>query len=863
MDNSNYLSTPEAYATPDQIKSARDYAKALLSGSGQQPVQHWSQGVSNMVSALVGGSLDYNAAQREKAGRSEAARDKASNIPSANFPGAPVGAAPFNENSPSSIRKVTGEVSNDPITNAATGIASVETGGSKNPYASLGPVIPKTGDRAYGKYQVMGANIPEWTQKHLGKAMTPEEFVANPAAQDAVFKGEFGGYQKKYGNDQDAASMWFTGKPYAQGAGRSDGYINGAEYVKRFNAGKPVAEGGVATPMALNGPDNVASVPAVRAMSAALRGDAPSAGAPPTQVAGPSMQMAAAKTPVQPIMPSAERVLPDPSAGNRPAINPALIKPQPGYTPDQLQRVMANPWISDAEKDAAYQTMLKRGQPFMMPSPTGSGQILVDPNNPSTQQFFADAPHWATKKVGVDSIENPIAQTIGPDGRVQTLGAPAAPVARPPIPGVSAPPLGINPYAPRSDAGAPPVAGGIPAAVAAEAAAAGGAPVAPQTAENAPAAPATPPNGAFPDVPVQVASTDPTAGISATVGKPTVAPAIPPGPQIAQAAANPLSKAMSLAPPGVSQEDFDTLQGMRKAKMDSEVGKQGQIDQLEIAKHGAINKQDLDKSLSEDSGKAAVKKYDTLSTQAQAARSLMPNMDLGLALMNDPNFHSGLASGVQDTWSRLKTAVLGDKYANAPNETFDKLAASTVLQTMKTTLAGLGQVRLAEINLLDKANANRYNTDASNRAVLEISKRGLQKIDQLDGMGQQYVSGDEVTNPVTGQVMLKANVGPDGELAPRHGLDAGFDKLARTFTLENPSFSKDEIKNYEQLFDSGRPPGEGKTNGPAKAAAAPPGGAPISGATPPPAAIEYLKANPGTRQMFEKRFGPADQYLGK
>src|ERR1700757_4919524 len=65
-DNPNLLSTPENYATPDQIKSTYDYAKALMSGSGQQSVHHWTQGVSNMVSALIGGNLDYNANKRER-----------------------------------------------------------------------------------------------------------------------------------------------------------------------------------------------------------------------------------------------------------------------------------------------------------------------------------------------------------------------------------------------------------------------------------------------------------------------------------------------------------------------------------------------------------------------------------------------------------------------------------------------------------------------------------------------------------------------------------------------------------------------------------------------------------------------------
>ena len=53
------------YTTPDQIKAQQDYAKALMTGSGQQPVHHWTQGVSNMVAALAGRNL-YDRVNQEQ-----------------------------------------------------------------------------------------------------------------------------------------------------------------------------------------------------------------------------------------------------------------------------------------------------------------------------------------------------------------------------------------------------------------------------------------------------------------------------------------------------------------------------------------------------------------------------------------------------------------------------------------------------------------------------------------------------------------------------------------------------------------------------------------------------------------------------
>jgi len=118
------------------------------------------------------------------------------------------------------------------LINYANAIKSVESSGGN--YGAMGPAT-RNGDRAYGAYQVMGNNIPGWTQKHYGQSLTPEQFLHNAEAQDAVFNGEFGGSVSKYGNPQDAASVWFSGRPMA-GNNSDDRYINVPEYVRRFNA---------------------------------------------------------------------------------------------------------------------------------------------------------------------------------------------------------------------------------------------------------------------------------------------------------------------------------------------------------------------------------------------------------------------------------------------------------------------------------------------------------------------------------------------------------------------------------------------------------------------------------------------------
>ncbi|MFN3319932.1 MAG: phage tail length tape measure family protein [Allorhizobium sp.] len=114
----------------------------------------------------------------------------------------------------------------------AAAIRKIESSGN---YQALGPVT-SSGDRAYGAYQVMGANIPSWTKGALGQSLSPQQFLSSSSAQDAVFNKYFGQSLAKYGNANDAASVWFTGRPLAQGGNASDILgTTGKAYVDKFN----------------------------------------------------------------------------------------------------------------------------------------------------------------------------------------------------------------------------------------------------------------------------------------------------------------------------------------------------------------------------------------------------------------------------------------------------------------------------------------------------------------------------------------------------------------------------------------------------------------------------------------------------
>lgn len=139
------------------------------------------------------------------------------------------------------------------ISRAKQAIANIESSGGN--YGAIGPVT-KSGDRAYGKYQVMGNNIPSWTREALGYSMTPAEFLRDQDAQEKVFEHHFGKSVQKYGNVADAASVWFSGRPIARAGNATDvlgttvpKYVS--QFMASYESGKP---GGRRPPMMTTAP---------------------------------------------------------------------------------------------------------------------------------------------------------------------------------------------------------------------------------------------------------------------------------------------------------------------------------------------------------------------------------------------------------------------------------------------------------------------------------------------------------------------------------------------------------------------------------------------------------------------------------
>lgn len=168
-----------------------------------------------------------------------------------------------------------------PLQQAAAAIRQIESSGN---YSALGPIVTNggryDGDRAYGAYQVMGRNVPEWTQAALGRRMTPQEFIASTSAQDKVFAHQYRRNIERYGNAADAASVWHSGRPLSRAvaAGATDGFSTTQDYVARFNRlvnGEEQvsarAAAGATGGSSIGGQDEVGQIPVMPSASAAQR----------------------------------------------------------------------------------------------------------------------------------------------------------------------------------------------------------------------------------------------------------------------------------------------------------------------------------------------------------------------------------------------------------------------------------------------------------------------------------------------------------------------------------------------------------------------------------------------------------------
>lgn len=429
LDFSQFTSTPAGYATPEQLASMREYAKLLQKQSVESPVRHWTQGVAKMVDALMGGYVGNRADAQQREALKQGAE---ATVPTfgTDQPAAPAAPAEKPAARTSYAPEATGD---DAVAKSgggteaeASALGGIESG---NRYDKLGPVITNGGmyhgDRAYGRYQVMGKNIPEWTQQVLGRRLTPQEFLASDQAQDDVFNAKFGEFKNKYGSPEEAASVWFTGRPLGKGgAGASDqlgttgsGYVSG--FAKALRGKRAEADGAPADALAFAGQPVASDAPVP--FPGGATGPAPAAGdgAPALTPDGQAMVSALAPPGAGEARPGATgpggTKVAQAGEWGPPVVPPSLVPHRTMYSRGQVMQIMQNPYVSDAQKKMVTEAYTQQFQPIQMPV-TG-GTVLINPANPAQQKFIPTLEKGSVKAGG---IEMPAFSTVDPYGKSVT-----------------------------------------------------------------------------------------------------------------------------------------------------------------------------------------------------------------------------------------------------------------------------------------------------------------------------------------------------------------------------------------------------------------------------------------------------------
>lgn len=174
---------------------------------------------------------------------------------------------------------------------------------------------------------------------------------------------------------------------------------------------------------------------------------------------------------------------------------------------------------------------------------------------------------------------------------------------------------------------------------------------------------------------------------------------------------------------------------------------------------------------------AGQKQYESLNEVGTKAQTDIRTLEAAAEAMKDPRFTSGFAANPILAVRGLVAQLGLDPTSAAPMEVFRKLTASANLDSLKTLLGGLGQVRVAEINLINQSQANLDNSPAANRVVMEISKHANRRAVERADFADEYVK--------------------------EHGyLDAGFNGAVRKHFADKPFIPDETVKELQNMLKS-------------------------------------------------------------
>lgn len=421
--SSGYSAEDLARLGPDALTRRRMLAEALLAKSaGQRKIEHPLQGAAQMAEALINGLRVRKLDQAETAGM-QSGESAWSSLFGGSNASAPSAAMPATTGAGQELAATSPAVSPSGDMNAyRNAIASIESAGSGD-YAAVGPTHPKLG-RALGRYQIMEANIGPWSQEALGRAVTPDEFMADPKLQDAIFDKKFGGYVEKYG-PEGAAQAWIGGPGGVGKLDRKDslGTSIGA-YGQKFNRAVG-ANPQVASIDPAAGMPQVAAPQVPPAASAYVDPTISAPNAQPRQMAAlpPAEGMPPLEPPraigTPPVPPNA----PPPQQLAQALTGNSAPPQQQGPSVQDLAKIIANPWVSDDKKKIA-QVLL--GQKLEQNDPLKKmqlekGQLEIDQlRNPRLSPADQARLDMERQKLELDRNKptEVNGRLVGPDGKI-------------------------------------------------------------------------------------------------------------------------------------------------------------------------------------------------------------------------------------------------------------------------------------------------------------------------------------------------------------------------------------------------------------------------------------------------------------
>lgn len=309
--------------TPESAARRRALAEAIM-GRTMSP-QNVGEGFGAIASGIVANVNNSRAQEAETAGRA-GANDAFSRLVSGITGGSP---AYTPSGGGSAAGAANGLATAGDMNAYRNAIASIESAGSGD-YAAVGPTHPRLG-RALGRYQVMEANIGPWSRQVLGREVTPDEFMANPELQDAIFDGIFGQYVEQFG-PEGAAQAWFAGPGGVGKMDRQDSLgTSVSAYTDKF---RNTLGGASAQP-----PVQVAALDDTGIAIPGITGGAPE----PATAAPQSMPAQTAQAPQ--MAPQAS-----PAPMQQPMAQPKQVAQGPSL--EELLMVSQNPWLTDSQRSA-------------------------------------------------------------------------------------------------------------------------------------------------------------------------------------------------------------------------------------------------------------------------------------------------------------------------------------------------------------------------------------------------------------------------------------------------------------------------------------------------------------------------------